>query len=37
MHGRAPNAINTDQDKAIKNAIEIVFPKVGHRYGAYGI
>ncbi|PNX99877.1 protein FAR1-related sequence 6-like, partial [Trifolium pratense] len=32
MHQRAPNAIITDQDKAMKNAIEIVFPKAHHRW-----
>ncbi|XP_024634837.2 protein FAR-RED IMPAIRED RESPONSE 1-like [Medicago truncatula] len=31
MHGRSPNAITTDQDRAMKNAIEIVFPKARHR------
>ncbi|XP_057444298.1 protein FAR1-RELATED SEQUENCE 6-like [Lotus japonicus] len=32
MHGRAPNAIITDQDRAMKNAIEAVFPKARHRW-----
>jgi len=32
MHGSAPNAIITDQDRAMKNAIEIVFPKARHRW-----
>ncbi|PNX65213.1 protein FAR1-related sequence 6-like, partial [Trifolium pratense] len=32
MHGRAPNAIITDQDRAMKNAIEVVFPKARHRW-----
>ncbi|XP_024642129.1 protein FAR-RED IMPAIRED RESPONSE 1-like [Medicago truncatula] len=32
MHGRAPNAIITDQDKAMKKAIEVVFPKARHRW-----
>ena len=30
MHGRAPNAIITDQDRDMKNAIEAVFPKARH-------
>jgi hypothetical protein len=32
MHGRSPNAIITDQDRAMKNAIEVVFPKTRHRW-----
>ncbi|CAJ2646049.1 unnamed protein product [Trifolium pratense] len=32
MNGRAPNAIITDQDRAMKNAIEAVFPKARHRW-----
>ncbi|KAG6639156.1 protein FAR1-RELATED SEQUENCE 5-like [Carya illinoinensis] len=32
MNGRAPKAIITDQDRAMKNAIEIVFPGTRHRY-----
>ncbi|XP_041026983.1 protein FAR1-RELATED SEQUENCE 5-like [Juglans microcarpa x Juglans regia] len=32
MDGRAPNAIIIDQDRAMKNAIAIVFPKTRHRY-----
>jgi hypothetical protein len=32
MHGHAPNAIITDQDRAMKNAIEVVFPKARHRW-----
>ncbi|XP_018810009.2 protein FAR1-RELATED SEQUENCE 5-like isoform X1 [Juglans regia] len=32
MDKRAPNAIITDQDRAMKNAIAIVFPKTRHRY-----
>jgi transposase-like protein len=32
MGGRTPNAIITDQDKAMKNAIEVVFPKARHRW-----
>ncbi|CAJ2665675.1 unnamed protein product [Trifolium pratense] len=32
MHGRSPNAIITDQDRAMKNAIEVVFPKARHRW-----
>jgi hypothetical protein len=32
MHGRAPNAIITDQDNAMKNAIADVFPKARHRW-----
>ncbi|XP_035544629.1 protein FAR1-RELATED SEQUENCE 5-like [Juglans regia] len=32
MNGRAPAAIITDQDRAMKNAIEIVFPNARHRY-----
>ena len=31
MSGRAPDAIITDQDQAMKNAIEIVFPQARHR------
>ncbi|XP_062103335.1 protein FAR-RED IMPAIRED RESPONSE 1-like [Humulus lupulus] len=32
MSGCAPNAIITDQDKAMKKAIEIVFPQSRHRW-----
>ncbi|XP_042965428.1 protein FAR-RED IMPAIRED RESPONSE 1-like [Carya illinoinensis] len=32
MNGRAPQAIITDQDRAMKNAIGIVFPNTRHRY-----
>ncbi|XP_062162209.1 protein FAR1-RELATED SEQUENCE 4-like [Alnus glutinosa] len=32
MNGRAPRAIITDQDRAMKNAIAIVFPETRHRY-----
>ncbi|XP_062155057.1 protein FAR1-RELATED SEQUENCE 4-like [Alnus glutinosa] len=32
MNGRAPRAIITDQDRAMKNAITIVFPETRHRY-----
>ncbi|XP_042947953.1 protein FAR1-RELATED SEQUENCE 6-like [Carya illinoinensis] len=32
MNGRAPHAIITDQDRAMKNAIAIVFPNTRHRY-----
>ena len=32
MSGCPPNAIITDQDKAMQNAIGIVFPKVRHRW-----
>eukprot|EP00268_Persea_americana_P060800 TRINITY_DN7621_c0_g1_i17.p1 TRINITY_DN7621_c0_g1~~TRINITY_DN7621_c0_g1_i17.p1 ORF type:complete len:688 (+),score=91.08 TRINITY_DN7621_c0_g1_i17:321-2384(+) len=32
MSGSPPNAIITDQDKAMQNAIEIVFPKAQHRW-----
>jgi hypothetical protein len=32
MNGRAPKAIMTDQDRAMKNAIAIVFPETRHRY-----
>ncbi|KAL6551959.1 hypothetical protein OROGR_008113 [Orobanche gracilis] len=32
MHGHSPNAIITDQDKAMRKAIEIVFPKAHHRW-----
>ncbi|XP_045791255.1 protein FAR1-RELATED SEQUENCE 6-like [Trifolium pratense] len=32
MHGHTPNAIIIDQDKAMKNAIEVVFPKARHRW-----
>jgi hypothetical protein len=31
MNGRLPNAIITDQDKAMKSAINIVFPNARHR------
>ncbi|XP_022883667.1 protein FAR1-RELATED SEQUENCE 5-like [Olea europaea var. sylvestris] len=32
MHGRAPRGIITDQDRAMQNAIEIVFPDTRHRW-----
>jgi hypothetical protein len=32
MKGRAPKAIMTDQDRAMKNAIARVFPEARHRY-----
>jgi len=32
MNGRAPNAITTDQDRAMMKAIEIVFPEARHRW-----
>ncbi|XP_038707340.1 protein FAR-RED IMPAIRED RESPONSE 1-like [Tripterygium wilfordii] len=32
MHGVAPKGIVTDQDKAMKSAIEIVFPGIRHRW-----
>ncbi|XP_062161880.1 protein FAR-RED IMPAIRED RESPONSE 1-like [Alnus glutinosa] len=32
MNGQAPKAIMTDQDRAMKNAIAIVFPESRHRY-----
>jgi len=32
MNGRAPKAIITDQDRAMKNVIAIVFPETRHRY-----
>ncbi|XP_035540001.1 protein FAR1-RELATED SEQUENCE 5-like [Juglans regia] len=32
MDGMAPKAIITDQDRAMKNAIAIVFPKTRHRF-----
>ncbi|XP_022866876.1 protein FAR1-RELATED SEQUENCE 5-like [Olea europaea var. sylvestris] len=32
MHGQAPNRIITDQDKAMHNAIQIVFPHTKHRW-----
>ncbi|XP_042974733.1 protein FAR1-RELATED SEQUENCE 5-like [Carya illinoinensis] len=32
MKGRAPKAIITDQDQAMKNAIATVFPETRHRY-----
>ncbi|KAG6669101.1 hypothetical protein CIPAW_01G219800 [Carya illinoinensis] len=32
MDGKAPNTIITDQDRAMKNAIAIVFPNTRHRY-----
>ncbi|XP_018830883.2 protein FAR-RED ELONGATED HYPOCOTYL 3-like [Juglans regia] len=32
MNGRAPAAIITDQDRAMKNAIQIVFPNARNRY-----
>ncbi|KAF5474356.1 hypothetical protein F2P56_006261 [Juglans regia] len=32
MNGRAPKAMITDQDRAMKSAIAIVFPETCHRY-----
>ncbi|XP_041017975.1 protein FAR-RED IMPAIRED RESPONSE 1-like [Juglans microcarpa x Juglans regia] len=32
MNGRAPKAMITDQDRAMKSAIAIVFPETRHRY-----
>ncbi|XP_042950403.1 protein FAR1-RELATED SEQUENCE 5-like [Carya illinoinensis] len=32
MDGNAPNAIITDQDRAMKNAIAVVFPNSRHRF-----
>ncbi|XP_022889105.1 protein FAR1-RELATED SEQUENCE 5-like [Olea europaea var. sylvestris] len=32
MYGEAPQAIITDQDRAMQNAIEIVFPQTKHRW-----
>ncbi|XP_022861564.1 protein FAR1-RELATED SEQUENCE 5-like, partial [Olea europaea var. sylvestris] len=32
MHGQAPHGIITDQDKAMQNAIHIVFPHTKHRW-----
>ena len=32
MHGHAPNGIITEDDKAMKNAIEVAFPKARHRW-----
>ncbi|XP_042954728.1 protein FAR1-RELATED SEQUENCE 5-like [Carya illinoinensis] len=32
MNGQAPKAIITDQDRAMKSAIAIVFPETRHRY-----
>ncbi|XP_022857678.1 protein FAR-RED IMPAIRED RESPONSE 1-like [Olea europaea var. sylvestris] len=32
MHGQAPHGIITDQDRAMQNAIEIVFPHTKHRW-----
>jgi transposase-like protein len=32
MSDRAPNAIITDQDKAMQAAIAIVFPRAKHRF-----
>jgi hypothetical protein len=32
MEGQAPQGIITDQDRAMKNAIEIVFPNTTHRW-----
>ncbi|XP_022885539.1 protein FAR-RED IMPAIRED RESPONSE 1-like [Olea europaea var. sylvestris] len=31
MHGQAPNGIITDQDRAMQNVIQIVFPNTRHR------
>jgi transposase-like protein len=31
MNGRSPKAIITDQDRAMKNAINIIFPNAHHR------
>ncbi|XP_071728369.1 protein FAR-RED IMPAIRED RESPONSE 1-like [Rutidosis leptorrhynchoides] len=35
MSGRAPAAIITDQDQAMKKAIEVVFPATRHRHKRY--
>ncbi|XP_022883150.1 protein FAR1-RELATED SEQUENCE 5-like [Olea europaea var. sylvestris] len=32
MHGQAPHGIITDQDRAMQNAIQIVFPNTKHRW-----
>ncbi|XP_022889311.1 protein FAR1-RELATED SEQUENCE 5-like [Olea europaea var. sylvestris] len=32
MHGQAPNGIITDQDRAMQNTIQIVFPNTKHRW-----
>lgn len=32
MNGKAPNGIITDQDRAMRNAIEIVFSNTKHRW-----
>ncbi|XP_022868361.1 protein FAR1-RELATED SEQUENCE 5-like isoform X1 [Olea europaea var. sylvestris] len=32
MHGQAPNAIFTDQDRAMQNAVDIVFLNTKHRW-----
>jgi hypothetical protein len=32
MNGQAPTSIITDQDRAMQNAIEIVFPNTNHRW-----
>ncbi|XP_022864853.1 protein FAR1-RELATED SEQUENCE 5-like [Olea europaea var. sylvestris] len=32
MNGQAPNGIITDQDRAMQNAIQIIFPKAKHRW-----
>ncbi|XP_052197190.1 protein FAR1-RELATED SEQUENCE 5-like [Diospyros lotus] len=32
MHGQAPTGIITDQDRAMQNAIQIVFPNTKHRW-----
>ncbi|XP_022897742.1 protein FAR1-RELATED SEQUENCE 5-like [Olea europaea var. sylvestris] len=37
MHGKAPNGIITDQDRAMQNAIKIVFPNTRHRWCLWDI
>ncbi|XP_022852925.1 protein FAR1-RELATED SEQUENCE 5-like [Olea europaea var. sylvestris] len=37
MNGQAPNGIITDQDRAMQNAIQIVFPKAKHRLSLWHI
>ncbi|XP_059460602.1 protein FAR1-RELATED SEQUENCE 5-like isoform X2 [Corylus avellana] len=37
MNGRSPNAIITDQDRAMKSAINMVFPNARHRFCLWNI
>lgn len=37
MSGRAPNAIITDQDKALQKAVKVVFPNTRHRWCLWNI